>query len=82
MAEKMVAEELAAREATEMEAMKKAIEESAGSGSSPVPGVGSKRVTMSSGSTPHSKWSRYAWVPRYVEWFSHFLFLSVCTLFD
>jgi hypothetical protein len=45
-------EESTAQEAANMEAMKKAVEESAGSSSSPSPGVGSKRAASLGGSTP------------------------------
>jgi hypothetical protein len=68
------AEESTTQEATEMEVMKKAAEESTCSSSSLNLGVGSKRAAMSGGSTPPSKWFCYAWVPWYVEWFSHFFF--------
>jgi hypothetical protein len=44
--------------------------------------VGSKRDTMSGGSTPPSMRFHYTWVPWYVEWFSRFFFLSICTFID
>jgi membrane protein involved in colicin uptake len=79
-------EEAMAKAATDAVVMKtteqrattmKTIMESVGSGSSPTTTAGSKRAAVSGGSTPPSKWFRYAWKPWYAEQLCSHLLLYI-----
>jgi hypothetical protein len=78
MVEKVV-EEIAVPRAADVETSKKVVEELAGSGSSPAPVMGAKRVATPGSSTPPAKQFCGSWKPQYAKRLRIYFFILCLT---